>query len=447
VTELVHPLGSAAFARTVAASIAVALATVLALPGPAPAAAPSGPTVEKGFTIQKLASPPTGTTNCDDLAYLDGHLFMTCQNVTQSTGGGGNSTILEFADDGTIVNTWSLVDKADGIGADPMNHRLIVTLNEDAHTHLATITPSAPPGSQVVNYKYSVDPASPTLTGPLHTGGGTDSVILDSRGHIYIAASYGIAKTGTATFNVSLTPPAKPGATGTATLAPTFLDNATATNGNTGSGTVTTKLIDVDSNGIVPYTSPRYGGDYVITDQTALALVFSSNIDAGTGLTELKLPFGLDDIRWATTDHGTLYIVDKGPSTSHPATNGISALYKVTGPFVAGTAYAASDSIPDQVVTVALANGKLTPFVRHLQTAKGLVYVDAGGGVSALPLAASSATGTGSSAPATAAALAAASTKEPSDGDTLPIVLAGVAIALAALFGIYALTRRRPTTT
>jgi hypothetical protein len=430
----------------VLASISAALATLVALAGAAPTAASSGPTVATGFTIHKLGLPPKGATNCDDLAYLDGHLFMTCQNKTQSTGGGGNSTIVEFADDGTIVNTWSLVDKADGIGADPMNHRLIVTLNEDAHTHLATITPSSPPGSQVVNYKYSVDPASPTLTGPLHTGGGTDSVIVDSRGHIYIAASYGIAKTGTATFKVSLSPPAKPGGTGTATLAPTFLDNATATNGNTGAGTVPLKLIDVDSNGIVPYTSPRYGGDYVITDQTALALVFSSNIDAGTGLTVLKLPFGLDDIRWTTTDNGTLYVVDKGASTSNPATNGISALYKVTGPFVAGTAYASNDSIPDQVVMVDLANGKLTPFIHGLQTAKGLVYVDAGGGVPALPLGASSATGTGSSAPASAAASAASSTKEPSDGDTLPIVLAGVAIALAALFGIYVLTRRRPST-
>lgn len=59
---------------------------------------------------------------------------MTCQNTTQSPGGGGNSTIVEYAGDGSVINTRSLPDKADGIGGDPLNHRLIVTLNEDAHT-------------------------------------------------------------------------------------------------------------------------------------------------------------------------------------------------------------------------------------------------------------------------------------------------------------------------
>ena len=107
---------------------------------------------------------------------------MTCQNMTQSTGGGGNSTIVEYADDGTVITTWSLKDKADGIAGDPLHRRLIVTLNEDANSHLATITPSAPAGQQVVDYSYSVNPASPSLTGPLHTGGGTDSVSLDATG-------------------------------------------------------------------------------------------------------------------------------------------------------------------------------------------------------------------------------------------------------------------------
>ncbi len=51
--------------------------------------------------------------------------------------------------------------------------------------------------------------------------------------------------------------------------------------------------------------------------------VFAANIDAGTGLTVLKTPYGLDDIRWATTDGGMLYVVDDGPSST-----GASALYQ-----------------------------------------------------------------------------------------------------------------------
>jgi hypothetical protein len=403
------------------------------------------PSVPRGFTITKLANAPKGATNCDDLARLDGHLFMTCQNKTQSGGGGGSSTIVEYADDGTVVNTWSLKDKADGIAGDPLHHRVIVTLNEDATSHMATITPSAPAGRQVTDYSYSVNPANPAGTGPLHTGGGTDSVSVDASGHVYISASFGIAKTGTAVFRAALTPPKAPGGAGTTTLSPTFLDNATATNGAPGGGTRTLKLIDVDSDAIVPYSSPRFGGQFVIDDQTAMALVFAANIDAGTGLTVLPTPYGLDDIRWATTDGGTLYVVDKGP-----ANTGSSALYKVTGPFVAGTALASNDSIPNQVVTVNLRNGKLKPFVQNLQTAKGLVYLDASGAEPSLPV------GPQSSVAAMTTAAPASQTQTPSgkpkttgvvtastDADTPSTILAIVAILLALGLGGYGIRRTR----
>jgi hypothetical protein len=405
----------------------------------------SAPQAAPGFTIQKVAPAPKGATNCDDLAYLDGHLFMTCQNATLSTGGGGNSTIVEYASDGTVINTWSLADKADGIAGDPSNHRLIVTLNEDSHTHLVTITPAAPAVQQVVNYHYSVDPASHRLTGPLHTGGGTDAVSVDSRGHIYVTASYGIAKTGTAVFKVTLTSPTTSTGTGTATLSPTFLDNANATNGLAGGGTVPLKLIDADSNAIVPYSSSRFGGQFVIDDQTALDLVFSSNIDAGTGLTVVHTSYGLDDIRWATTDGGSLYVVDKGPASG--PTTGASTLYKVTGPFVAGTAYASNDSVPDQVVTVDLKTGKTTPLVRGLQTAKGLVYLDASGSEPVLSLTQSSggAAAAGGSAGGPTSTQAASVTNKNSDSDALPLVLAIIALLLAAGFGGYTLTRRPVT--
>ncbi len=201
------PFGRPFSTLRLGAVIAVASLIPAAAALGAQAAKPPAPTVPRGFTISKLAALPKSATSCDDLARLDGHLFVACQNMTQSTGGGGNSTILEYADDGALLSTWSMPDKADGLTGDPLHHRLIVTLDEDAHSHLATITPAAAPGQQVVNYHYSVDPAAPTGTGPLHTGGGTDSVSVDSAGHIYIAASYGIAKTGTAVFRANLATP------------------------------------------------------------------------------------------------------------------------------------------------------------------------------------------------------------------------------------------------
>jgi hypothetical protein len=394
--------------------------------GAATAATALKPSVPPGFKIAKLASPPPGAGNCDDLAFLEGHLFMACQDTTLSTGGGGDSTLAEYGLDGTLVRTWSIKDKIDGMNGDPLNRRVIVSLNEDANSHLATITPST---GQVTYYTYSPDPRGANTPTAVRTGGGTDQVSVDSTGHVLITASHAGTKTGTAVFKVVLTPPSSPTGTGTATLSPTFPDDAPAANGNTGSGTVQLALGDVDSGAIVPQSSPRYGGSYVITDQTALVLVFAHNINTGTGLTVLKTPFGLDDLLWTTSPGGTLYIVDKGPTAILPNVSA-SALYKVTGPFTTNTVLASNDGVGEQVVTVNLNTGALTPFVQHLQTTKGLVYLNADGTQTQLPLNGST--------------FAAASKSSESDS-TLTIVLIIVGVAILGGVG-YLLVRRRPGT-
>jgi hypothetical protein len=406
---------------------------ISALISTAAAIAASGPTpsVPAGFTITKIAAPvPASAANCDDLAFLEGHLFLGCQNKTLSVGGGGNSTLIEYTTAGAVVNTWSITDKIDGMAADPLNHRVIVSLDEDANTHLATITPSAASGQQVTPYTYSPDPRGASTPPALRTDGGTDQVSVDRAGHILITASHAGTKTGTAVFKVVLTPPSSPTGTGTATLSPTFPDNATAANGNTGTGSVNLALGDVDSGAIVPQDSPRFGGSYVITDQTALELVFATNIFNGSGLTVLKTQFGLDDLLWATSNGGTLYVVDKGATATLPAVSA-SALYKVTGPFVKNTVLASNDGIGDQVVTVNLTNGKLTPFVQHLNTTKGLVYVDASGSPTQLTLNGSTSSPTTSSS---------------GGSSNTGLIVAIIVVALALLGGgAYWLMRRGKT--
>jgi hypothetical protein len=368
------------------AVLAVALAVLLSCAALAPATRAAAPSVPAGFTITKIAAPsPSVGANCDDLGFLEGHLFMGCQNKTLSVGGGGTSTLIEYTPGGAVVNTWSITDKIDGLAGDPHGHRVIVTLDEDGTTHLVTVTPSAPAAQQVTPYSYSPEPHANSGASPLHTGGGTDHVTVDNAGHILITASHAGAKTGTAVFKVVLTPPSSAGGTGTATLSSTFLDNATAANGNSATGTVKLSLGDVDSGAIVPAGSARFAGSYVITDQTKLELVFASNIFKGTGLTVLKMPFGLDDLLWTTSSSGTLYVVDKGPTAALPAVSS-SALYKVTGPFAKNTVLASNDGVGDQVVSVNLANGSVTPFVQHLNTTKGLVYTDPSGSMTELAL-------------------------------------------------------------
>ncbi len=412
--------------------LAGVLISVLISAGAAFAAPAPAPSVPAGFAITKLAAPvPANAGNCDDLGFLEGHLFLGCQNKTLSVGGGGNSTLIEYTPTGAVLNTWSIKDKIDGLAGDPLNHRLIVTLNEDANTHLVTVTPSAASGQQVTPYTYSPDPRGASTPPALRSDGGTDQVSVDSAGHVLITASHAGTKTGTAVFRAVLSPPSSPTASGTVTLSPTFLDNATAANGNTGSGTVKLALGDVDSGAIVPQSSPRFGGSYVITDQTALQLVFAKDIANGTGLTALKTPFGLDDILWATSDAGTLYVVDKGATAALPAVSS-SALYKVTGPFVKNTVLASNDGIGDQVVTVNLTNGKLTPLVQHLNTTKGLVYVDASGSPTQLPL------NGGTAIPASS------STKTTSGGSSNTGLIVAIIVVVLALLGggAYWMTRR-----
>lgn len=180
----------------------------------------------------------------------------------------------------------------------------------------------------------------------------------------------------------------------------------------------------------------------MIDDQTALQLVFSNNIFNGTGLTVLKTPFGLDDILWTSSPGGTLYVVDKGPTTNLPQVSA-SSLYKVSGPFVKNTVLASNDGVGDQVVKVNLVTGALTPFVQHLQTTKGLVYLDASGTQTQLPLNGAS-TAIAQSPTKTAGGSHASSTSKKSGGsdNTALIVIVIVAALLLLGGGGFALSRR-----
>ncbi len=397
-------------------------------------AATTKPTVPAGFTITKVADAPAGAGNCDDLGFLDGHLFMGCQDKTTSSGAGGDSTLVEYTPGGAVVNTWSIHHKIDGLAGDPLTHKVIITLDEDANTLMATVTPSAAAGRQVTYYTYSPDPRSATTPTALRTGGGTDQVSVDAAGHVFVTGSHAGTSTGTAVFKVVLTPPSSPTGTGTATLSPTFADNAIATKGNAGkSGTIPLALGDVDSGAIVPTSSPRFGGSYVITDQTALELVFANNIFNGTGLTVLKTQFGLDDLHWTTAPGGTLYVVDLGVPAVLPKTSA-SSLWKVTGPFTTNTVLASNDGVGDQVVTVNLNTGALTPFIRHLNTTKGLLYLNPNGSPSQLTLNGASAV--------PVASKTTTSKKSGGSSNTALIVVIVVVVLLVLGGGGYLLMRR-----
>jgi hypothetical protein len=256
----------------------------------------------------------------DDIVTLGGNLYVGFQNGVGSMGepapsGNLDSALAEFTPSGHLVNKWKLKGKIDGMGADPVANQVIVTVNEDGNSSLYTVS-----GATVTHYTYSPSPL-PHL-------GGTDSVSV-YQGKILIAASApgtgGKApKNAPAVYVVTLSG-------GTATAAPFFAINATATaaNGSNSGSKVTLALTDPDSTEIVPSSSPSFARDFMLNSQGDLQLIFADA--SGTNLKVLKLSQAVDDSAWATSASGTLYTTDASANT----------VDAITGTFKPGTMYTA----------------------------------------------------------------------------------------------------------
>lgn len=336
----------------------------------------ASPSAVPGFTLTTFASAPAtvpATTGADDIASLDGHVFVGWQNGVGTKGepnsitGQSTGTVVEYDSTGATLQSWSLTGKVDGLGADTRHDRLIATVNEDDNSSLYTISPAASPAEQVRHYTYLPAPDSGTSGGTL-TGGGTDAVTVH-RGQIYLSASNPAVANATALFRVRLHP-----GSGIAALTPTFADNATATDALTGLP-VTLALTDPDSNASVPRTSPRFAGQLVLDGQADQQLVFARSLaDGEPQLTRLALsheaqPAGVDDVRWTDGQSGKLLVIDNGTGT----------VYAVSGPFSAGEAFASLDTVgtaaqTTEVDTIDLSTGALTPFITGLTKAKGLLW-------------------------------------------------------------------------
>ena len=262
----------------------------------------------------------------DDLTMLDGRIFVTFQNGVGPQGepapnGNRDSTIVEFTRSGREVTQWDILGKCDGLGADPAIHRVIATVNEDAHSSLYLIDPSGRRGVTHVRY-----------TRALPSQGGTDSVDV-FRGRIIMSAS-APGTTGTAApqasypaaYVVRLAPARR-----TAALTPLFGDEARAAVVNAGAAAPTRlALTDPDSNATVPGYAARFGGDFELTSQGDEEQIFLDGAHRRAGLAVLKLQGAVDDSAWPS-GAGTLLVSDSGADQ----------IDAVSGPFLRGQEIAA----------------------------------------------------------------------------------------------------------
>jgi hypothetical protein len=255
----------------------------------------------------------------DDIVALGGNIYVGFQNGVGSQGevspsGNLDSTLVEFTPAGSVVKQWDVTGKIDGMGADSATGQVLVSVNEDSKSSLYVES-----GGAITHYAY---------TPSLAHHGGTDAVAVDNGKILVSASAPGTSSkapaSAPAVFVVTLNAGAK-----TAAVAPFFADNATATGvnaPNTGKK-VTLALTDPDSNLVVPSSSPKFAGDFMLDSQGDQELIFAPA--SGQNLQVLKIPTPVDDSAWATSASGTLYITDSTANT----------VDAITGSFTPGTVF------------------------------------------------------------------------------------------------------------
>jgi hypothetical protein len=310
---------------------------------------------------ERLSSP-------DDITIFDGDLFTTFQNGVGPQGqaspdGNRDSTIVEFTQGGQVLHQWDLRGKCDGLTANPATGQVIATINEDANSSLDSIDSWT---GRVTDYRYSKQ--------PLPHNGGTDAISF-YRGLMLISASapgtIGAAAPNAAypaVYSVSLDPYNK-----VAYVHALFYDeaDATAANGSHAGKTVKLGLTDPDSNGDVPYSAPRFAGDFMLTSQGDKEQIYVYG--AGTRyqhLSVLSLSQSVDDTAWATSWHGTFFAA----STSTDAIEAVSGTFSPGTVFVAVTPCDANDAPatcpapgfpPNYLGQLNMYTGKITPVSLH----------------------------------------------------------------------------------
>lgn len=298
-------------------------------------------------------------TKPDDLTRLGDSIYVAFQNGVESMGepassGATASTIQQYSLSGAPGKSWSVTGKVDGMTADPASGRILASVNEDGNSSFVTLNPSE---SAAKSYSYA---------GLTH-GGGTDAISIFDR-QIVLSASAPSNPSGPAAYTVKLSG-------SVAQLTPLFADNATAVavNGPGAGTTVTLALTDPDSSRVVPRSSPRFAGSFMLDGQADLQLVFLSDHGRSAGkLSVLTVSTPLDDTAFATSSHQTLWLTD-------PAAN---ELVSVSGTFASGQAVSTvtPDTGPSYLATLNLTSGTLTPVagLGGVQP-KGLMFVSSRG--------------------------------------------------------------------
>jgi hypothetical protein len=298
------------------------------------------------YTVSVFAtSVPGSYTKPDSIAVVGSRVFVGYGNGVATDGSDGkSSTIVEYAMNGNVLNTYSVKGHNDGLRYNTTTKLLWSMQNEDANPNLVTIDPVT--GTETV-YTF----------GPTPHGGGYDDIAFRN-GNVYLSASNPSNNPNTAPAIVKAQISGS-----TVNVTPALLGNANAIDVATGAP-VSLNLQDPDSMIFNPV------GDLVLDSQSDGELIvirhFGST-DQEVFRLALSLggsPVQIDDTVFATSSEGIILLSDRDGET----------VYSITrNTFAPSDAYSAT---PNSVGRLDFDTGVITPVVTGLSSPHGMVFIN-----------------------------------------------------------------------
>lgn len=312
--------------------------------------AQSGPTVQANYKLSVFAKSTTAYTQPDSIVRWRHSILVGYQNHVAKDGtDGGFSTIVQYALDGTVRQTFQVKGHNDGLRIIGEN-RLWALQNEDANPNLVVINLES--GHQKV-YTFP----------PTPHGGGYDDMVVKGD-HIFVTASNPNLDSNGVNDFPALVEVRLDG--DTVDVTPVLNGNAPAFDIPSGAA-ITLNLTDPDSLTV----DPR--GNILLDDQQDGELIFIRNpLSQNPSVGQLTLattegPTTIDDTAFPSTPKDFLLFSDVGAGI----------VYRLDSPvfgFEPGVPYSASDT-QGFVAALNLDNGVLTPIGIGFQSTRGMIFV------------------------------------------------------------------------
>jgi len=278
----------------------------------------------------------------DSITLWNGRVFIGYGNNAKTTGG-GHSTIVEYALDGTVLHKMNVKGHNDGLKVDPKTNLLWALQNEDANPNLVIIDPR-----NWSSKRY-------TFAKPAHGGGYDDMSFIGD--DVYISCSNPSNNPNTQQAIVKATLNGD-----RVDVTPVLLGDANATDITTGKP-IKLNLQDPDSM----MNDPE--GDLVLDSQADGELIFVHHPGfADQSVFHLRLSAmgqatQIDDTVLAYSSQGVILVSDRDGET----------VYAITAPFF-GPSEAFSAG-PTFVGRLNVHTGVLTPIVTGMVSPHGMTFI------------------------------------------------------------------------